>query len=68
LQKSKQKKKRTSVNSGSNKPVNKEQYEIMTLTNTTPINEEPVTVPVHFNELSEVKLKYHLLVEELEEA
>jgi len=34
----------------------------------TPINEEPVTVPNHFNELSEVKLKYHLLVEELEEA
>ena len=34
----------------------------------TPINEEPVTVPGHFNELSEVKLKYHLLEEELEEA
>jgi hypothetical protein len=34
----------------------------------TPINEEPVTVPNHFNELSEVKLKYHLLLEELEEA
>jgi hypothetical protein len=34
----------------------------------TPINEEPVTVPGHFNELSEVKLKYHLQVEELVEA
>jgi hypothetical protein len=34
----------------------------------TPINEAPVTVPNHFNELCEVKLKYHLLVEELEEA
>jgi len=34
----------------------------------TTINEEPVTVPNHFNELSEVKLKYHLLEEELIEA
>jgi len=39
----------------------------MTLQHTT-INEEPVTVPGHFYELSEVKLKYHLLEEELEEA
>jgi hypothetical protein len=35
---------------------------------TPPISEEPVTVPQHFSELNEVKLKYHLLVEELEEA
>jgi hypothetical protein len=35
---------------------------------TTPINEAPVVVPQHFSELNEVKLKYHLLVEELEEA
>jgi hypothetical protein len=34
----------------------------------TPTHEEPVTVPEYFNTLSEVKLKYHLLVEELEEA
>jgi len=34
----------------------------------TPTHEEPVTVPNHFNELCEVKLKYHLLAEELEEA
>jgi hypothetical protein len=34
----------------------------------TPINEEPVTVPRYFSELSEVKLKYHLLEEELIEA
>jgi len=40
----------------------------MTHLHTTPINEEPVTVPNHFNELCEVKLKYHLLVDELEEA
>jgi hypothetical protein len=40
----------------------------MTHLHTTPINEEPVTVPNHFNELCEVKLKYHLLAEELEEA
>jgi len=35
---------------------------------TSIINEEPVTVPQHFNELNEVKLKYHLQVEELLEA
>jgi hypothetical protein len=34
----------------------------------TTINEEPVTVPRYFSELSEVKLKYHLLEEELIEA
>ncbi|MFM7234779.1 MAG: hypothetical protein ACKOZM_09315 [Flavobacteriales bacterium] len=32
------------------------------------ISEVPVTVPQHFSELNEVKLKYHLLVESLEEA
>jgi hypothetical protein len=37
-------------------------------THTIHINEAPVTVPQHFSEMNEVKLKYHLLVEELEEA
>ena len=32
---------------------------------TTLISEEPVTVPQHFNELNQVKLKYHLQMEEL---
>jgi hypothetical protein len=32
------------------------------------IGEEPVAIPQHFGELNEVKLKYHLQVEELEEA
>jgi hypothetical protein len=40
----------------------------MTHLDTTPINEEAVALPPHFNELNEVKLKYHLQVEELEEA
>jgi hypothetical protein len=35
---------------------------------TNPINEAPVTVPEHFSELNEVKLKYHLLEEDLLEA
>ena len=29
------------------------------------ISEEPVAMPVHFKELTEVKLKYHLQEEEL---
>jgi hypothetical protein len=32
------------------------------------INEEPVRVPEHFNDLNEVKLKYHLQLDELIEA
>ncbi len=40
----------------------------MTDLHTTQINEEPVIVPPHFYELNEVKLKYHLQIEELEEA
>jgi hypothetical protein len=32
------------------------------------ISEEPVIVPEHFSMLNEVKLKYHLQIEELEEA
>jgi len=35
---------------------------------TTIINEEPVRVPQHFNDLNEVKLKYHLQLDELIEA
>ena len=45
-----------------------EQQTTMKNTHTTLINEAAVAIPEHFSELNEVKLKYHLQVEELEEA